>query len=317
MSNGLLFTAETYDHQPMDKPYAEARMAHEPVMEATQVKDDGETHPLLSPNDEFPNFERWDLSNIEFPATPKQPWMLHYEYARSALKLGLRIGGKVGANPYAFGMAGASDQHTGIFTYTEGNYAGQFASGEPSLDRWQKPISHFVDGKLGCSVWQEPAAGLGAVWARENTREAIWDALKRKEVYATSGDRPVIRVFAGWDFAPADLVRSDFAGHDYDKGVPMGGDLSRAPAGKSPIFVARAVRDPDGANLDRIQIVKGWLGKDGQTEERIYDVAVSGGRAIGPDGRRTTPVGSTVDVANASYTNAMGAPFLTAYWKDS
>ena len=154
------------------------------------------------------------------------------------------------------------------------------------------------------------------MWARENTREAIWDALKRKEAYATTGDRPVVRVFAGWDFVPADLDRPDFAAHGYARGVPMGGNLSKAPAGKSPAFMVRALRDPDGPNLDRIQIIKGWLGKDGKTDERIYDVAVSGGRKIGPDGRCKTSVGSTVDVANATYTNSIGAPLLSAYWKD-
>ena len=166
------------------------------------------------------------------------------------------------------------------------------------------------------SVWQEQAAGLGGVWARENTREAIWDALKRKEVYATTGDRPVVRVFAGWDFVPADNDRPDFAANGYAHGVPMGGNLLKAPAGKQPVFMVHAVRDPEGPNIDRIQIIKGWLGKDGKTHERIFDVAVSGGRKIGPDGRCKTSVGSTVDVANASYTNTIGATTLSAYWKD-
>ncbi len=317
LSNGLMYTAETYDHKPMDAVYAEARISHEPVMEVTQVKGDGETHPFLSPNDEFANFERWfDRGNIAQTPTPKQNWMYQYEYARSALKLGLKLESDLGVNPYQFGMVGASDQHTGVFSFRDDNYLGQFRFSEPSPTRWQSTLQKFADGKPATSVWMEQAAGLGAVWARENTREAIWDALKRKEVYATSGDRLIIRVFAGWDFIPADLQRSDFAKHGYDGGVPMGSDLSKAPAGKSPAFMVRSMRDPDGPNLDRIQIVKGWLGKDGQTQERIYDVAVSDGRAIGPDGRCTTPVGSTVDVANASYTNAIGAPFLAAYWKD-
>ena len=202
------------------------------------------------------------------------------------------------------------------FPFGDDNYLGQFYLSEPSPTRWQKPLLKFADGRIASSVWQEQAAGLGAVWARENTREAIWDALKRKEVYATSGDRLIIRVFAGWDFVPADLNRSDFAAQGYARGVPMGGDLSKAPAGKSPAFMVRALRDPYGPNLDRIQIVKGWLGKDGQTAERIFDVAVSGGRKIGPDGRCMTPVGSTVDVANATYDNSIGAAYLTAYWKD-
>ena len=317
LSNGLMYTAETYDHKPMDAAYAEERISHEPVMEVTQVKGDGETHPFLSPNDEFANFERWfDRGNIAQTPTPKQDWMYQYEYARSALKLGLKLENDLGVNPYQFGMVGASDQHTGVFSFRDDNYLGQFRFSEPSPTRWQNTLQKFADGKVAASVWMEQAAGLGAVWARENTREAIWDALKRKEVYATSGDRLIIRVFAGWDFVPADLQRSDFAKHGYDGGVPMGGDLRKAPAGKSPTFMVRSMRDPDGPNLDRIQVVKGWLGKDGQTQERIYDVAVSDGRTIGPDGRCTTSVGSTVDVANASYTNAIGAAFLTAYWKD-
>ena len=317
LSNGLMYTAETFDGKPMDAAYAEARISHEPVIEVTQVKGDGETHPFLSPNDEFANFERWfDVGNIAQTPTPKVNSMLQYEYARSALKLGLQLESQLGVNPYQFGMVGASDQHTGVFSYRDDNYLGQFRFSEPSPTRWEHTLQKFADGKVATSVWMEQAAGLGAVWARENTREAIWDALKRKEVYATSGDRITIRVFAGWDFEPADLQRSDFAKHGYDGGVPMGGDLSKAPTGKSPAFMVRALRDPDGPNLDRIQIVKGWLGKDGQTEERIYDVAVSDGRTIGPDGRCTTPVGSTVDVANASYTNSIGAVYLTAYWKD-
>ena len=166
------------------------------------------------------------------------------------------------------------------------------------------------------SVWNEAAAGLGGVWARENTREGIWDALKRREVYATTGDRPVVRLFAGWDFVQQDLYRPDFAENGYAHGVPMGGNLSQAPAGKQPVFIIYALRDPDGPNLDRIQIIKGWLGKDGKTQERIFDVAVSGGRTIGPDGLCKTLVGNTVDVANATYSNSIGAPMLTAYWKD-
>jgi Protein of unknown function (DUF3604) len=316
LSNGLMFTAETFDHHPMDRAYAEARIGHEPVMEVTQVKGDSETHSFLSPNDEFANFERWDFGNLGSPTTPKQNSMLQYEYARSALKLGLQLEDKLGVNPYKFGMVGASDQHIGVISPRDDNYFGQFNISEPSPTRWKVPLLKYADGKTVVSVWQEQTSGLGAVWARENTREAIWDALKRKEVYATSGDRPTIRVFAGWDFVPADLARPDFAEHGYAGGVPMGGDLSKSPAGKSPVFMVRALRDPEGANIDRIQIIKGWLGKDGATQERIYDVAVSEERKIGPDGRCMTPVGSTVDVANATYSNSIGAPFLSAYWKD-
>ena len=316
LSNGLMFTPFTYDQKPMDRAYAEARSGHEPLVEATQVKGDSESHPYLSPNDEFADFEKWDFGNLGDPTTPKTKDMLQYEYVRSALKLGLQLEHKLGVNPYKLGMIGGSDEHTGVYTMREGNYFGQFTLSEPSPTRWQKPLLKWKDGKVAVSVWQEQAAGIGGVWSRENTRAAVWDALKRKEVYATTGDRPIVRVFGGWDFVPADLYRHDFAENGYAHGVPMGGDLTKAPAGKKPAFMVVALRDPDGPNLDRIQIVKGWLGKGGTTDERIFDVAVSGGRKIGRDGRCKISVGSTVDVANATFSNSIGAPLLSAYWKD-
>ncbi len=216
-------------------------------------------------------------------------------------------------------MIGGNDAHVGVVTTREDNFFGEFANGLPSPDRWKTPLAMInSDPKKGplMSVWGEQAAGLGGVWARENTREGIWDALKRKEVYTTTGDRPVVRVFAGWDFAPADLNRADFAENGYAHGVPMGGDLSQAPKGKPPAFLVYAMRDPDAPNLDRIQIIKGWLDKDGKSQERIFDVAVSGGRRIDANGRCRTPVGNTVDIPNASYTNSIGATTLSAYWKD-
>jgi len=317
LSNGIMYTAETFDGKPMDRAYAEARSSHEPLLEATQIKGDGETHPFLSPNDEFANFERWDFNFNKMQKAENS--VLHGNYVRSALKLGLELEAKLGANPYQAGLIGGSDAHVGVITTREDNFFGEFANGLPSPERWKTPLAMVDnDPKKGplLSVWQEQAAGLGGVWARENTREAIWDALKRKEVYATTGDRPVVRVFAGWDFVPADNDRPDFAANGYAHGVPMGGNLLKAPAGKQPVFMVHAVRDPEGPNIDRIQIIKGWLGKDGKTHERIFDVAVSGGRKIGPDGRCKTSVGSTVDVANASYTNTIGATTLSAYWRD-
>ncbi len=314
LSNGLMYSAETFDGKPMDLAYAETRASHEPLLEATQIKGDGETQPYLSPNDEFANFERWDVNFSKME--PAANNALHGNYVRSAFKLGLELDAKLGANPYKAGLIGGSDAHVGVVTTREDNFFGEFANGLPSPDRWKTPLAVGKDGKPVVSVWNEQAAGLGGVWARENTREAIWDALKRKEVYATTGDRSTVRVFAGWDFAPADLDRSDFAENGYAHGVPMGGDLSKVPAGKRPVFLIHAMRDPDGPNLDRIQVVKGWLGKDGKSQERVFDVAVSGGRTIGPDGRCKTLVGSTVDVANASYTNTIGAATLSAYWKD-
>jgi hypothetical protein len=314
LSNGFMYTAETFDGKPMDRAYAEARFAHEPLMEVTQIKGDGETHPFLSPNDEFADFERWDVNLGKMMRAENS--VLQFNYARSALKLGLELDSTLGANPYQFGMIGGSDAHVGVSPAGEDNFFGEFSNGLPSQDRWKTPIVTGSDGKPVISVWNEQAAGLGGVWARDNTREAIWDALKRKEVYATTGDRPTVRLFAGWDFVPEDLDRPDFVSNGYAHGVPMGGNLVKAPAGKRPVFMVYAMRDPDGGNLDRVQIIKGWLGKDGKTQERIFDVAVSDGRTIGADGRCTTPVGNTVDVPNATYTNTIGDPLLAAYWKD-
>jgi len=317
LSNGLMFDDVTFSKQPLNRAYAESRMRWEPVYEVTQMKGDGETHPLLSAEDEFADFERWDKAS--FGAELHTDEMLPREYAREAFKRGLAFEAKLGANPFKFGVIGSTDSHTALSTAEENNYFGKVTLLEPSAD----PIrfDEVIAGRPAPEGHQIPArmigaAGLAAVWARENTREAIWDALKRKEVFATTGTRVRVRVFGGFDFAQTDLTRSDFAKYGYANGVPMGGDLRAAPSGKAPGFLIRALRDPDGANLDRVQIIKGWLDAAGETHERVYDVAVSDDRTIGPDGRCKTPVGNTVDVANASYTNAIGAPFLEAYWRD-
>jgi hypothetical protein len=315
LSNGLMFARVTLKGKKLTRAYAESRMRWEPLMEATQMKGDGETHPLLSPEDEFADFETWDVSNISGSA-PKKDEMLQYEYARSALKLGLKLGAKLGANPYKFGMIGASDTHTGLSTTREENYFGKYMSTEPSPDRHNGEVIPSNDPALRIMTSQESASGLSAVWARENTRAALFDAMQRKEVYATSGTRIRVRVFGGWDFGPEDVVRPDFAEQGYQRGVPMGGDLWNAPDDKAPAFMVRALRDPDGANLDRLQVIKGWLDDDGKTHERVYDVAVSDGRQIAADGRARESVGSTVDLATATFTNTIGEAMMAAHWVD-
>ncbi len=315
-SNGLMFKLERLDGRPFDRAYAETRMRWEPIYEVTQMKGDGETHPFLSSDDEFADFEPWDKADV--PAqNAKQKSMFQWEYAREALKNGLAQEWKLGVNPFKFGMIGSTDSHTSLATTREDNNFGKMPHMEPSDHRAEEIIIRSpVDPKLTAYASETGAAGLAAVWARENTRGAIFDAMMRKEVYATTGSRISVRVFAGWDFKADELEIQDFAKQGYKRGVPMGGDLSNAPKGKAPSFMIRALRDPDNANLDRIQIIKGWVDRRGKTQERIFDVAVSDGRKIGRDGRCKKPVGSTVDVANASYTNTIGDPLLTAHWVD-
>ena len=315
LSNGLAFTAATFDGTPMDAAYAARRSRWEPIMEITQIKGDGETHPYLSPDDEFADFERWDVTNLDGSA-PKKKEMLRYEYARSALLTGLEVEAKLGVNPYDFGFNGTTDSHTGLASSGEENYFGKFAGSEPRPDRAGGEVIPAADPALRIITAQESASGLTGVWARENTRGEIFDALKRKEIYATTGTRMRVRLFAGWDFKPGDELVPDFVGLGYTRGVPMGARLNKPPKGATPTFIVRAMKDPDWANLDRIQIIKGWLDADGKAKERIYDIAVSGDRKIGADGRARTPVGTTVDIAKASYTNTIGAPFLAAHWRD-
>jgi Protein of unknown function (DUF3604) len=316
MSNGRMFEGQSFLGKALTRAYAEERMRREPLLEVTQTKGDGEMHPFLSTDDDFANFERWDFGNFGNPSVPKTKEMLQTEYARSALKLGLQWDEKLGANPFKFGMLGSTDSHTSLSTSSEDNFFGKLPQDEPSPDRWKHAFV-FGEGKKPLAGGaMEQAAGLAAVWSRENTREAIFDSMMRKEVYATTGSRIIVRVFGGWDFAADEIERPDFAAQGYARGVPMGGDLSEAPAGECPAFMVRALRDPDGAKLDRIQIIKGWLDGKDELHERIFDVAVSDGRQIGADGRCTTPVGNTVDVPNATYKNTIGDALLMAYWKD-
>src|SRR5436190_14716242 len=314
LSNGRMFPIiESFTGKKIDSAYAENRMRWEPLYEITQIKGDGETHPFLSPNDEFANFERWDKGNLDL-TEKKKPEMLEFEYARSALRNGLKMEAELGVNPYKFGLIGSADAHTGLAAVEEDNFWGKTSSSEPSAERATHPFIKTDQGVI--MGWEQTASGYAAVWATENTREALFDAMKRRETYATTGPRMVVRFFGGWDFEPNDANTRMPAKVGYTKGVPMGSDLNDAPQDKSPRFLVAALKDPIGANLDRIQVIKGWLGKDGQTQERIYDVAVSGGRKIDTDGRSRTSVGSTVDVANATWTNTIGAGEMITVWKD-
>jgi hypothetical protein len=321
LSNGLMFDDVTFTNKKaIDRDYAERRMRWEPVYEVTQMKGDGEAHPALSPNDEFADYGTWDKGS--FGAEPKTPDMLPREYAREALKRGMQYEETLGANPFKFGMIGSTDTHTSLSTTEENNYFGKATPAEPSADkgRFQEMITGFLSKPGGPDItmrhFQTLAAGLAAVWATENTREALWDALNHKEVYATTGTRMTVRVFAGWDFEAADVQRPDFARIGYLRGVPMGGDLLNAPQGQSPTFMIRALRDVDGANLDRVQIVKGWLDSKGMMQEQVYDALCSDNRAITDEHRCDKPVGNTVDVKTATYTNSIGDALMMAYWKD-
>ncbi|WFT81755.1 DUF3604 domain-containing protein [Methylobacterium sp. CB376] len=313
VSNGRMFPiVEPGTGRRIDRGYAEVRAKWERLYEATQIKGDGETHPYLSPNDEFANFERWDKGNLDLTA-PKTADMLQYEYARSGLKLGLKLEAETGVNPYKFGLVGSTDSHTGLSAVEEDNYFGKTSAMEPSAERSSRV---FVKGAAGTIYeWETSASGYAAVWATENTREALFDAMERRETYATTGPRMLVRFFGGFDFEPADARTRSPALAGYSKGVPMGGDLGAAPPGKAPTFLVAALKDPIGANLDRYQIVKGWLDDRGEMQEKVYDVAWSGERKPGGDGK-LPPVGNTVDVASATWSNSIGSPELISVWKD-
>ena len=319
LSNGLMFDDTTLSGEVLTADYTRRRAFWEPLYEVTQIKGDGETHPALSPNDEFADYWRWDKGN--FGLYGKKPDMLPREYARQALARGLKYEAALGVNPFKFGMIGASDSHTSLATTREENSFGKAPPVEPGTGeaRYLKKITGVVPSLDGSDTiirhYKSLAAGLAGVWSKENNREAIWDALKRREVYATTGTRMTVRLFAGWDYTVEDVLRPDIAVRGYAGGVPMGGDLKSAPQGKAPVFMVRVLADPDGANLDRIQIIKGWLGEDGELHERVYDVVCANDRGISK-GRCDKPVGNTVDVDTASYTNDIGEVALNAWWRD-
>ncbi len=316
ISGGRMFPGLETDGQRMTADYARQRAWREPLVEATQVKGDSETHPFLSPDDEFADYESWDRSNVSMAVPHQDEWFRH-EYVRSALQLGLEIADATGVNPYRFGLIGSTDSHTALATADEDDYWGKFVSAHPGPERWQTPIVRSDTLPYIAYEWEMAASGYAAVWAEENTREAVFDAMQRRETYATTGPRMTVRFFGGWTFAAADAHAPDLARVGYGKGVAMGGLLSDAPPGNGnpPQFLIQAFRDPDGANLDRLQIVKGWLRADGTLHEKVHDVAASEGRTADAEGR-LPPVQSTVDPSTASYSNQFGAAELTTLWQD-
>jgi hypothetical protein len=316
LSNGRMFPLiESFTGKRVDRAYVEQRAKWERLYEVTQTKGTGEAHPVLSPNDEFAAFELWDKGNLD-GSVAKTKDMLEFEYARSALKIGLKLGQELGTNPYKFGMVGSSDAHTGLAAMEEDNFFGKTTPQEPSPHRLTATFMNNPKTGVKIMDWEVGSSGYAAVWANENTRASIWDAMQRKETYASTGPRMVVRFFGGWDFVAGDAHDRMPARIGYARGVPMGGDLSDAPKGKAPTFLVAALKDPIGANLDRYQIVKGWLDKSGKLQEKVYDVAWSGSRKPDAKSGKVPPVESTVDVANATWTNTVGAPELIAVWRD-
>ncbi|MGD1935910.1 MAG: DUF3604 domain-containing protein [Candidatus Phaeomarinobacter sp.] len=314
LSNGRMFALVDFEGAAIDADYATQRARWEPIVEATQIKGDSESHPFLSPNDEFASYgdSGWEEGNLNIMGN-KTPEMLSGDYVREALKRGLVIEEETGVNPFKLGMIGSTDSHTALATGDSNNFFGKHTGVEPGAARADRKSDGNADiRRLG---WQYLASGYAAVWATENTREAIFDAMMRKEVYATTGPRIKLRFFAGCDFDSTDAQAADFAERGYAKGVPMGGDVSACDEGAAPSFLVHSVMDPDGANLDRTQIIKGWVDAEGETQERVYDVAWSDNRE--PDANGKIPaVGNTVDLTGPSWTNTIGAAQLETVWTD-
>ena len=307
ISKGYMFDKTTLRGTPIDAEYAQRRMQWEPVVEVTQIKGDSETNSQLSPEDEFADFENYTFyiqaGRAKFVSSAG-------DFIRPALKRGLAIDQKVGVNPYKFGLIGSSDSHSGLASVEENNFWGKMA--RDSTPETKSSSGGRLNGSDG---WNMSASGLAAVWATENTREAIYAAFKRKEVYATTGPRLKVQLFGAWEFPKHAAESENFAQIGYQYGVPMGGDLTATKTKSAPSFILRAVKDPKGANLDRIQMIKGWINAEGEQFERVYNVAWSGQRKLGANGKLPA-VGNTVDTQAATYTNNVGEAELFAHWVD-
>jgi hypothetical protein len=313
MSNGHMFpTTRTLHGAKVNEEWVKTRARWEPLYEITQIKGDGEAHSLLSPDDEFADFETWAVGNLDLSEL-KTDDMIGREYGRTALQMGLQLERKHGVNPYKFGFVGGTDTHTALSTAEEDNFFGKHSGAEPNPARMAHPMAKVGENEY--PGWSMSASGYQGIWATENTREALFDAMMRKETYATTGPRMTVRFFGGWKFTAEDAMSRLPADAGYLKGVPMGADLPSGKGAKAPNFLVAAQRDPYSGNLDRIQIVKGWIDKRGDRQEKVYDVAWSGDRQPGEDGKLPA-VGNTVDPATATWTNSIGSPELITVWED-
>jgi uncharacterized protein DUF3604 len=314
VSKGYMFADRQTDGTPLTAAYVQTRARWEPVMEVTQIKGDSETHPALSPNDEFADFERFEFYLQRPPHGPTYK-PLEGDFARTALMRGLEIEERLGTNPFQLGMIGSTDSHTGLSAVDEPNFLGMFAT-DSIPENKRLPDEDFIPGVENMTGWNMSASGRAAVWATENSRKAIFDAFSRREVYATTGPRIALRVFGGWAFNDADAQSDTLASTGYAKGVPMGADLTNAPSDQTPLtLLIRATKDPLGANLDRVQVIKGWLDTNGETHERVFDVAWSDER-IADANDKLPVVGNTVDLSDGTYTNDIGALELATVWRD-
>ena len=323
ISDGLMFALITMNGEPLSRGYAQTRSRWEPLVEITQLKSDSETHPLLSPADEFADYRVFDKGNMTKKGgtgPAKNAALLPYEYVRSALKLGLDRRAELGVNPFKFGVIGSTDSHTGLTTIEGQSYVASNNIIETPIN--QRPLAESKAATIpakkpavGPLRWTQDAGGLAAVWATGNTREELFVAMERRETYATTGPRITVRFFGGWDYEDDDALRPDLDRVGYAKGVPMGGDLTEAPAGRSPGFLILAARDPRGANLDRLQVIKGWRERSGELREKVYDVALADDRVVDARGK-VKPVGNTVNVSESTHLNSIGDPELSVVWHD-
>ncbi len=316
ISDGRMFAMNKFDGSPLDEAYVKTRAKREPIVEVTQIKGDSEAHPFLSPNDEFAGFGNtgWDRCNL-ICAKDTPPESYGGSYVREALKRGLQLTVKFGSDPFQLGMIGSTDSHTSLATADEDNFFGKHSGLELNNEKRASTLS-LLGAKKGRIGWHYLSSGYAAVWATSNTREAIFDAMMRREVYATTGPRMQVRFFDGFDFSKNDTRNLVKAG--YTKGVPMGGELSgQAGDSNAPSFLVSALMDPENASLDRIQIVKGWIDAEGDTHENVYNVSWSnpGQRSMNNEGR-LTPVSNSVDITNGTWDNSAGAPELTTWWQD-